>query len=488
MCNETFKKTGIFLRLFDKLILVKFTQNYLKIPSGVILWGKGGLFMKNMKEKQQGKIIGFLCIVCLVFAIATVYFAVEANASRKRERLINEKAVSSLCENLDSISVSLKKSLYCADKEALSETGNELCRQAAAAKESLSLLSPDREFADEIFRFLSQVGNYTLALSQGEGKPDGEDIKDLKKLYSYASQLCDGINSICYDYYNSDVSFGDALGNLEKNTDAPEGDFYKRVYDTAQTMVDYPTLVYDGPFADNKAAGKSDFLKDKKEITAEEAAETAAAFLGVQASALKKEEDIEGDIELYSFSKGKTDITVTKKGGYICSVLSDTYAYEETISATEAVKRGEEYLEKLGYDDMESTYYSIYDGICTVNYAFTDDDIICYGDLIKVGISLDTGKPVALDATAFLLSHKDRRVVKKTLSKSEAAEKLSSELTVLKSRLAFIPLDTGKEALCHEFHCKDSEGQQVLVYLDAYTSQQRDLLILLYSDGGVLTK
>jgi hypothetical protein len=54
--------------------------------------------------------------------------------------------------------------------------------------------------------------------------------------------------------------------------------------------------------------------------------------------------------------------------------------------------------------------------------------------------------------------------------------------------MAFIPLETGKEVLCYEFRCKDSEDKELLVYLDAYSAQQRDILLLLYSDGGVLTK
>jgi len=444
--------------------------------------------MENLKEKRHGKIIGFLCIVCLVLAFSSLYFAFSGNQFRQRERVINEKAVSSLCESLDSISVSLRKSLYSADKTALSKTGNELCRQAAAAKESLSLLSPDKELCDEIYKFLSQVGNYTLAISEGEEKISAEQTKALKELYVYAKDLSEGMNEICYDYYNGDVSFDDAIGNLEKKTDAPDDDFYQRIYDTAQTLTDYPTLVYDGPFADNLASGRSAFLEGKSEITAEEAAAKVSKLLEIQANTLKKEENINGEIELYSFSRGKTDITVTKRGGYLCSVLSDTLAYEETISAEEAVKRGEEYLERLGYEDMESSYYSIYDGICTVNYAYEDEDIICYADLIKVSISLDTGKLVALDAKPFLLSHKERENPGEIMSAKEARKKLSSVLTAIDARLAYIPLDTGKEALCYEFHCKDGEGQEVLVYLDAYTAEQRDILILLYSDGGVLTK
>ena len=444
--------------------------------------------MENLKEKRQGKIIGFLCIVCLVLAFSSVYFAFSGNRIRQRERLINEKAVSSLCESLDSISVSLRKSLYCADKTALSKTGSELCRQAASAKESLSMLSPDKELCDEIYKFLSQVGSYTLAISEGEEKVSKEQTQALRELYNYARGLSEGMNEICYDYYNGDVSFEDAIGNLEKKTDAPDNEFYQRVYDTAQTLSDYPTLVYDGPFADNLASGKSVFLEGENEITVEEAAKKAAELLGVQVNTLKKEEDIKGDIELYGFSKGGTDITVTKKGGYLCTVLSDTIAYEETIGAEEAIRRGAEYLERLGYASMKSSYYTVYDGICTVNYAYDNEGIICYSDLIKVSVSLDTGKLVALDARPFLLSHTEREKEGEVISSSEARKKLSSVLTAIDTSLAYIPLDTGKEALCYEFHCKDGEGQEVLVYLDAYNAQQRDLLILLYSDGGILTK
>ena len=332
------------------------------------------------------------------------------------------------------------------------------------------------------------MGSYTLAVAEGEKEISKEQSEALKALYTYASKLSDGMNEICFDYYNGDVSFGDAIGHLEKETDAPDTSFYERVYDTAQTLTDYPTLVYDGPFADNIAEGKGSFLEGKSEITVKEAAEKAAELLGVQQSALKQEEGLGGELELYCFSKGKTDITVTKKGGYLCTVLSDTYAYEETISAAEAVKRGVEYLEKLGYKGMKSSYYSVYDGICTVNYAYEDKGIICYSDLIKMSISLDTGKLVSFDARDYLLSHRQRERGEKLISAEKAAEKLSGELSLIESRLAFIPLDTGKEALCHELHCKDSEGQEVLIYLDAYTAEQRDILILLYSDGGVLTK
>lgn len=439
------------------------------------------------EENSKSKLIAFLCIVTVIMTASTVYFSARASMYKSQGELINEKAVSSLCESLDSIAVTLKKSIYSGDGEALLKTGNELCRQAAIAKESLGLISPEGEFADELYRFLSQVGNYTVALSQGKTTVRTEDVQKLRQLYSYAEALSAGLNEICVDYYNGDVSFDKASTELLSRSEAPE-DFYDRVSDTAQTMGDYPTLVYDGPFADNNSKSDGDFLKGKKEITDKEAAEKVVELLKVQATSLKREADIDGQIELYCFSKGQTDVTVTKKGGYICSVISDEYALEETISAKEAVSRGLEYLEKLGYKNMKSSYYSIYDGICTINYAWEKDGVVCYPDLIKVSISLETGKLAGLDARPFLLSHRERGSLECKVSRDEAAKKLSGVLEIIDEGIAVIPLDSGKEALCYEFHCKDNSGQEVLVYIDADTAKQRDVLILLYSDGGILTK
>ena len=71
---------------------------------------------------------------------------------------------------------------------------------------------------------------------------------------------------------------------------------------------------------------------------------------------------------------------------------------------------------------------------------------------------------------------------------AEAQAALSPALTVLSSKSALIPLDTGKEALCHEFRCRDKGGQELLVYTDVTDGSEADLQLLLYADGGVLAR
>lgn len=443
--------------------------------------------MNNLKTTSQKKIIIFLSALSLLLAAAVVHFSLEASKLHKRERLINERAVSSLCESLDSISTSLNKGRYTFDGQALLKIGNELSRQASAAKESLNSLGFEGEMRDELYKFLSQVGNYTIYLAGEDNFRRAGSAKKLGELCTYAEKLSRGMNEICLDYYKGNVDFAEAT-KLIGVTESPVEDFFTLVYDAAQTMTDYPTLVYDGPFADNLASGRSQFLENEKEITAEEAKKKVSRLLGVKESALRRERDVDSKLSLYCFSLEGADITITKKGGYLCTLLSDAFVTEETISPKEAIKRGEEYLDRLGYESMVSSYYSLYDGICTINYAFSQNGVIHYGDLIKVSIGLDTGKLLSLDARSYLLNHRTREKPKKYLSLEEGRSLVMPSLKVIGSRYAVIPLDSGKEAFCIELHCRDEKGQELLIYLNAETGRQEDILLLLYSDEGVLTK
>ena len=51
-----------------------------------------------------------------------------------------------------------------------------------------------------------------------------------------------------------------------------------------------------------------------------------------------------------------------------------------------------------------------------------------------------------------------------------------------------IPLEDGTESLCHELHCRDKAGNEVLVYADTQQPQEADIRLLLYADDGVLAK
>ena len=51
-----------------------------------------------------------------------------------------------------------------------------------------------------------------------------------------------------------------------------------------------------------------------------------------------------------------------------------------------------------------------------------------------------------------------------------------------------IPTEGGGEQFAYELLCEDDAGKHVLIYVDTVTGEEDDILILLYADGGTLTK
>ncbi len=445
--------------------------------------------MEKKNSVRNIKIIWVLSALCAALFILTAMNTAKIKDLERETEVQRQKYLSELCESLDSMTVTLNKSLCTSTAEMLHKNGNHLSKQAAVAKVSLSGITDESIITDEIYKFLSQAGDYALYLSRKENFSLTEkEAEKLKALYEYSKYLSDSFEQISTDYYSGRVAFTQKVNNLLSSAENEGVSFSDSFTDVQQTMGDYPTLLYDGPFADAVINKKALGLHGD-EITAREARKKAAEYLECDEGGLKKEADTGGSVELYCFSCGGRTAGITKKGGMLCYMTDSAYAGEATISTEEAIKRGEEYLKKVGFtENMTETYYSTYDGICTVNYAYEKDGITCYSDLIKVSISLETGKAVAFDGRGYIMNHWDREVRKSILPLDACKKILSPFLSAISAKLAFIPLETGEEALCYEFHCKDKEGREVLVYINAENGKEENILLLLYSDDGVLTK
>ena len=70
----------------------------------------------------------------------------------------------------------------------------------------------------------------------------------------------------------------------------------------------------------------------------------------------------------------------------------------------------------------------------------------------------------------------------------QARQSVSSVLTVESTRLALIPTSGQNEVLTYEFLCSSSTGDKVLCYVDTQTGAEEQLLILLQTPNGMLTK
>lgn len=439
-----------------------------------------------MKKQTYIRIISFLTAICIVLLAVSVFFAFKASKMKILLTAERERSLAELTEAIDAMKVNLQKSLYTSDGNKLSESGSELYRLSTVAKDSLSELTEENAQTETIFRFLSQVGDYTAYLSEKD-KLSKKEAEQLSALYDYAVKLSEEIGHLASGYYDGEISFEKAAGNLQSEDE--KIDFLTSFSDIEQTTGDYPTLLYDGPFSDSVLQREALMVKGEREITKEEGRNIAAKIMGLKPSELKNEADRDSALALYCYSKGEKFIGITKRGGFLCYMTNPDFAREATISTEEAVKRGAAFLENHGFLSMADTYYYTYDDVCTVNFAFRESGTTYYADLIKVSVSLDTGEVVAFDAEGYLMNHTKRSFSEDRVPESDCRKAVSSALQIADVSSAVIPLRNGKEKLCYEYHCSDKKrGQEVLIYIDKETGKEEDIMLLLYSDGGVLTK
>ena len=133
---------------------------------------------------------------------------------------------------------------------------------------------------------------------------------------------------------------------------------------------------------------------------------------------------------------------------------------------------------------MKETYYLKQDGIVTINYAYEQDGITVYPDLIKLKIALDNGEIMGIETTGYLNNHEKRDI--KTISKEEAKKNLNKDLKIESEKLAIIPTEWKSEVLCWEFKGK-VDDTDFLVYINSETGKEEDILVIVDTPNGTLT-
>lgn len=189
----------------------------------------------------------------------------------------------------------------------------------------------------------------------------------------------------------------------------------------------------------------------------------------------------------YGFAADGVDISITKQGGYLSYMLKSRAAGNRKLSDADALKKAQEYLDGLGVQSLRVTYYEISGNVMTINYAYTQDGVLMYTDLVKTGVALDNGEIMSFDARGFLTNNHARDGLRPKLTQAQAQRSVSELLTIEKAQVCVIPSGGLNEVLCWEFKCKADDGQNVLVYVNADTGAEEQILMLMISENGQLT-
>ncbi len=438
-----------------------------------------------MKRRNIVRICSFAVFAVAALTAFAVTGAVKSNNYQTQLEASYQRNLTQLSECLDSIETSLAKSQYATSSDMMNRISGNLYSECCTAKNALSSLPISQLNLSGAYKFLSQAGDYARYLST-KSEITQEEYDNLTLLLSYAqkySDFTDTIVSRCNaggKITENEVSLGDGS---EMKVSSFSTDFSS----AEETFENYPTLLYDGPFADAVLNKQSVLIKNAEKKDQDECRKIAANALGVDEGGVVYKTEESGTLPAYVFSYKLQTIAVTKNGGYIAYILNEGVPGSQTVTEDNAINIAKDFLNKIGYTDMKESYYSVYNNVCTINFAYSKNNITYYPDLIKVGISLSDGSVFSLEADGYLINHTDRTVPAFSAEQNEI--NLSNSVEVVSRSRCVIPKNSGVEVFCNEYHCKNkSTGQEVLIYTNSETGEEEDILLLMYSDNGTLTK
>ena len=395
-------------------------------------------------------------------------------------------------EYVQNVKTYLAKSMISKSAEHGAEILTQVWREANLAQAYLGMLPVESQELENTEKFLNQVSEYSYSLSRKniEGTDLTEDdINKIKELYNYANDLSNTLNEMSDELNNGTLNWSDLIKN-EEGSDITEISTFDVV---EENFHEFTGLIYDGAFSEHITSSEKKGLTGD-EIDEETAKQKAEEFVGKDKIKNTKSNGYveNGDIPVYRFEMTTNDdktigISISKKGGHVAFLNYDRNVDEEKITEQEAVQKGKEYLTSKGFENMKETYYLKDNGFITINYAYFQNNVIMYPDLIKVKVALDNGEIIGLETTGFLNCHYERSIPTTKISIEDARNKLSDKVDVISGGLAIIPTQWKTEKFCYEFKGKVNDID-FNAYINAETGEEEDVLIITNTPNGTLTE
>lgn len=452
----------------------------------------------RLSRRNRIRILTCAAAVLVVLGGFTWKYYSEMKDYRLQLHNTYQRAFAELSSNMNELDAALQKGLYATSPAVASSLCTEIYGKSTAALMSLSQLPNMGSSLENTSAFLSRVGDYAYVLSKNSagGTAFGEtEQKALKALSDDAGVLSQNLQELQADINNGSITIED-LGSAKRQMAGAEDAVSLETLSSSlqsieQEFPEMPTLVYDGPFSEHVEQMKPLMLEGKSDVTQEQARQAAARFMGMDAGQFQPDGQTEGKLPTYTFSasadSGDISVEVTRQGGVVLSVYNSRPVPSTDMRAEDAVELGKRFLADRGFGTMKESYYTIEDNAITINFAYLQDGVVVYPDLVKVTLALDDGHLLGYDSRGYIMSHKERQIPASAVSEAAARKYVSSDLQVLAHQMTIIPTDGKYEIFCHEFKCATQDGRHYLIYVNAVTGKQEKILILIESENGTLT-
>lgn len=447
---------------------------------------------RRQKNREQGRSYGgwlaaviSLGVATLVLASVLTFTFMMPTANDTALESAYQKSFYDTVEQVDNIDLNLSKAISTKDTGAMQLYLVDVAINSELAENDLQQLPLQDESKYYTTKLINQIGDYAKYLNkkiaQGEKLTD-DDFAGLTRLYNANRTFKDSLQKMM-NQMSIDYSFMSMV-------DGGNGNLIIENFNELQNLsVEYPELIYDGPFSD----GLDD--REIKGLVGNEITEDQARDIFINVFSDYELEEVKtmgmasGNPECFNVqAKVKDEILyaqISKKGGNLIMFSYAGSCEAENISGEEASDIAIAFMEKTGIKGVEPVWINLANNVYTINFAYSENGVIVYSDLVKVRVCSETSMVIGMEAISYYTNHTERMIDKPVLSKKQAQAKVSDNIEVETARLVIVPIGASIEKLCYEFS-GTYDGATYYVYIDAINGRQVEMFKVIESTEGTL--
>lgn len=446
---------------------------------------------KTIKKKNRA--ITALSITTALLALSTTGLAIglgisEKNSSNYQYKLENvyQSNFYSLLDSVNNLDNKLSKLNNSSSSSYQRKLLLEASSNASEAEISIASLPLSQNDIQDTVKMVNQISGYTTTLAdklaQGQSLTD-DDMQTLENVSQSVSALKIQLNE-----FARKLDKGYQILDASMDVDADGNRFSTSLSSLKNNDVEYPTMIYDGPFSDSVV--NSTIKGVTKEKVSNEKAQEHLESHFKSASSIEYVGSTEGRFQTYNYrvtnsSEEKLYVQSLQQGGDILTISGAGELGQASIDDTEAKNIALEFAKLNGIENGQVVWSDTIENDIYFNIAPTQNSIILYPDLVKVKVNLVSGTVVGYDATAYFTNHTDRSLSKGSLTLEEGENKVPERFTASLTRFALVPLDYNREVVCVEVQAEDGEST-FYFYYNATSGNLENVLKVIKTDNGNL--
>lgn len=454
---------------------------------------KDVLTVDSKREKRFPKsvviglsvVVGVLGLSTIGLGIAYGCMASTTNDYAIQLENVYQKNLYDLVESVNNTETKLSKILASNSSTYQKKLLAEIAQNSELAENSIASLPISQNSLADSVKFINQMGGYTQTLadqiSQGKNL-SSQDLNTLSKLQQSVNDMKAQINKfvkkVQQNYSILDQSF---------NLDGDFNNFTIEISKIKGEGVDYPVMIYDGPFADSTLDKTVKGLKGDTLTEQECQKEVEKCFKNC--AEISYSGEINSRFETYTYHVTNSDsqvlfVQVSKVGGHVITVSGQgSTSGEKNITEEDAKNIALDFAKQNGVENPQIVWIESVNNHIYLNIAPTENDIILYPDLVKVKVDMASGTVIGYDATNYFINHIPRALKKTGHNANEFKSNLPKDMTVKNQRLVLAPLDYNREVICFEYEC-EKEGATYYFYLNAENGEEENVLKVIQTDDS----